>query len=181
MTQAPAAIFKIPTDSPQPAPRRAAKPSGRPRKAPTTGRSPALAGGTGRAATRGGGEVIELECGITVYPARSEGGRWRAVWQEAGERQQCEAATEEKLAAKLEMVKVRLEADAPNMRKPGAALIAHYVDPDRLPVRDRWSRKHAHTQRRRLRKHERSIFAWRKVTKECPGQLVIFLHSSLPL
>ena len=33
------------------------------------------------AATRGGGEVIELECGITVYPARSEGGRWRAVWQ----------------------------------------------------------------------------------------------------
>ncbi len=34
------------------------------------------------------------------------------------------------------------------MRKPGAALIAHYLDPDRLPVRDRWSRKHAHTQRR---------------------------------
>jgi hypothetical protein len=148
MTQAPAAISKIPTDSPQPTPRRAAKPSGRPRKAPGTGRSSALAGGTGRAATRGGGEVIELERGITVYPAQSEGGRWRAVWQEAGERGQCEAATEEKLAAKLEMVKIRLEADAPNMRKPGAALIAHYLDPDRLPVRDRWSRKHAHTQRR---------------------------------
>ena len=38
-----------------------------------------LANGTGRAATRGGGEVIELEYGITVYPARDEHGRWRAV------------------------------------------------------------------------------------------------------
>jgi len=34
------------------------------------------------------------------------------------------------------------------MKKPGAALIAHYLDPDRLPVQERWSRKHAHTQRR---------------------------------
>ena len=83
-----------------------------------------------------------------MYPARSEGGRWRAVWHEAGERQQCEAATEEKLAPKLEKVAERLRADAPNMRKPGAALIAHYLDPDRLPVRDRWSRRHADTQRR---------------------------------
>jgi hypothetical protein len=63
-----------------------------------------LASGTGRAATRGGGPVIELECGITVYPAREEHGRWRAVWHENGERQQCEAASEDKLAAKLARV-----------------------------------------------------------------------------
>jgi hypothetical protein len=91
MSQATSAVFKIPTKSPQAArgavPRRA---SGQLR-----------AGGTGRAATRGGGQVIELEHGITVYPARSEGGRWRAVWHEAGKRGQCEAATEEKLAATL--------------------------------------------------------------------------------
>jgi hypothetical protein len=37
-----------------------------------------------RAATRGGGEVIKLELGITVYPPRQEGGRWRAVWHEDG-------------------------------------------------------------------------------------------------
>ncbi len=92
--------------------------------------------------------MIKLECGITVYPARTEGGRWRAVWHEDGQRQQCEAATEGKLAAKLEKVKVRLEADAPKMRQPGAALIACYLDPDRLPVSERWSRKHAHTQGR---------------------------------
>jgi integrase len=148
MTQAPPAVVKIPTESPQPPPGKAARPSGRAKKAPA-GRSPVLASGNGRrAATRGDGEVIELECGITVYPARSEQGRWRAVWHEDGQRQQCEAATEDKLAAMLEKVRVRLEADAPRMRQAGAALIAHYLAPDRLPVSKRWSRKHAHSQGR---------------------------------
>jgi hypothetical protein len=111
-------------------------------------RAKVLATGSERESARGAGGVIELECGITVYPARSEGGRWRAVWYEAGERQQCEAATEAKLTPKLGKVAERLQADAPNMRRPGCDLIAHYLDPDRLPVRDRWSRKHADTQRR---------------------------------
>jgi integrase len=131
---------KIPTKSPQPARGRAAKAS-------SPARARVLASGTGRESTRGGGEVIELDCGITVYPARSEGGRWRATWYENDDRQQCEAATEDKLTAKLEKVRERLEADAPSMRRPGADLIAHYLDPDRLPVSKRWSRKHAHTQR----------------------------------
>ncbi len=133
MTQAPPAIFKIPTKSPQPARGKPGRPSGRAKAGrPAPGR--VRASGTGRAATRGGGEVIELEYGITVYPAREEHGRWRAVWYENGERQQCEAGTEQKLAAKLEKVTERLAADAPNMKRPGAALIAHYLDPDRLPV-----------------------------------------------
>jgi integrase len=34
------------------------------------------------------------------------------------------------------------------MTKPGAELIAWYLNPDRLPVSGRWSRKHADTQRR---------------------------------
>ncbi|MFI5068902.1 MAG: hypothetical protein ACHP9Z_33670, partial [Streptosporangiales bacterium] len=92
--------------------------------------------------------MIELECGITVYPAREEPGRWRAVWHENGERQQCEAASEEKLAARLEKVTERLEAGAPRMKLRGADLIAYYLSPDRLPVQGQWSRKHAHTQRR---------------------------------
>jgi hypothetical protein len=92
--------------------------------------------------------VIELECGITVYPAREEQGRWRAAWHENGQRQQCEAASEEKLAARLAKVTERLEADAPNMTLRGADLIAFYLSPDRLPVQRQWSRKHAHTQRR---------------------------------
>jgi hypothetical protein len=59
-------------------------------------------------AARGGSEVIELEHGITVYPARDEKGRWRAAWYEDGQRQQCEATSEEKLAARLEKVTERL-------------------------------------------------------------------------
>jgi integrase len=147
MTQALPAIFKSPTKSPQLARSGGGRPASRAKAgSPAAGR--VLANGTGRAATRGGGEVIELEHGITVYPAREEPGRWRAVWYEDGERQQCEAASGEKLAAKLEKVAERLEADAPNMKRAGAGLIAHYLDPDRLPVDERWSRKHAHTQRR---------------------------------
>jgi hypothetical protein len=147
MAQSAPARTKIPTKSPQPARGKPARPAGR-AQAGRTARGQVVASGTGRASTRGGGEVIELECGITVYPAREEQGRWRAVWYEDGERQQCEAVSEDKLAAKLEKVTERLEADAPNMKLPGADLIAHYLSPDRLPVQEQWSRKHAHTQRR---------------------------------
>ena len=47
---------------------------------------------TGQAGS--GRTVIELDFGITVYPARFEGDRWRAVWHENGERQQCESVKE---------------------------------------------------------------------------------------
>jgi integrase len=147
MTQAAPPLTKIPTKSPQPGRGKAVRRTGRPRAGrPAAGKI--LASGSGRAATRGGGEVIELEYGITVYPAREERGRWRAVWHEDGERQQCEAASEERLAVKLEKVTERLGADASNMTRPGADLVACYLDPDRLPAERRWSRKHAHTQRR---------------------------------
>ena len=148
MAQEAPARTKIPTKSPQPARGGAARSSAGRAKVGRTARGRVLASGTGRAAVRGGGPVIELECGITVYPAREEQGRWRAVWYEDGERQQCEAASEEKLAARLEKVAERLEADAPNMKLRGADLIAYYLSPDRLPVQGQWSRKHAHTQRR---------------------------------
>ena len=78
--------------------------------------------------------VVELECGVTVYPARAAGGRWRAVWYEDGARRQCEAASEDRLAAKLEKVTERLAADAPNLERPGADLIAWYLSPDRHPA-----------------------------------------------
>jgi integrase len=91
--------------------------------------------------------VIDLEWGITVYPPRKQGEPWRAVWVEDGRRRFREAVTEDKLAAKLEKVTERLQADAPNMERPGADLIAYYLSPGRLPVQQRWSRKHAHTQR----------------------------------
>ena len=91
--------------------------------------------------------VVELECGVTVYPAQVAGDRWRAVWYEDGERRQCQAASEDRMAASLEKVVVRLAADAPNMLRTGDELIAFYLSGDRLPAERQWSRKHAETQR----------------------------------
>ncbi|MBO0803224.1 MAG: site-specific integrase [Nocardiopsaceae bacterium] len=92
--------------------------------------------------------VLELDYGITVYPPREERGRWRAVWHEDGERRQCESVSEEKLAGKLEKVKERLAMGALNMTRPGKDLVDWYLNPDRLPAGQRWSRKHADTQKR---------------------------------
>ena len=152
MLQDPCPEPKIPTKNPQPARAEAGRAAGRARGGPRSRRTPrpgVLQLGDARAATRGAGRVVvELECGITVYPAREEGDRWRAVWKEDGVRRQCEAATEEKLAAKLEKVTERLTADAPNLERPGADLIAYYLSPGRHPASRPWSAKHADTQRR---------------------------------
>jgi integrase len=92
--------------------------------------------------------VIELDHGVTVYPPQADGERWRAVFVENGQRRYRQAATETELAAKLARVTERLQADAPDMDRPGADLIAWYLSPDRHPVSKPWSRKHADTQRR---------------------------------
>ena len=148
MAQSAPGRVKIPTENPQlslAGVTRLAAAAARPGR---TGRS-VFAAGTGRAATRGDGRVVvELEAGITVYPARRAGDRWRAVWYEAGRRRQCEAVTEDKLAARLARVTERLQADAPGLERPGADLIAWYLSADRHPAGRPWSRKHADTQRR---------------------------------
>jgi len=51
-------------------------------------------------------------------------------------------------AARLEKVTERLMADAPNLERAGADLIAWYLSPDRHPAGMSWSAKHADTQRR---------------------------------
>ena len=138
---------KIPTKIPQPTQGGVSRPAGPKARRAVRGR--VLAGAAGRLATRGvGNPVIELEYGITVYPAREGQDRWRAVWLENGKRRQCEAVSQERLATRLEKITERLAADASNMERASADLIAHYLDPDRLPADRRWSRKHAHTQRR---------------------------------
>ena len=145
MTQAAAASFEIPTESPQLARRRAGSSRRVAAAVPPAARR--MTGAETRAATRGDGEVIELEHGITVYPPRQEGGRWRAVWQEDGERQQCESVSKDMFTAKLEKARHRLATGAPGLARLGADLIAWYLNPDRLPVTDQWSRKYAYTQR----------------------------------
>lgn len=83
---------------------------------------------------------MELDCGITVCPPVMEGEPWRAVFVENGRRRYRQAATEPRLAGKLEKVRERLEADAPNLERPGANLITYYLDPGRLPPDRCWSR-----------------------------------------
>ena len=89
--------------------------------------------------------VMEVAGGVTVYPARGAGDRWRAVWYEGGRRRQCQSVSEAGLAAKLEKVTERLAADAPGLERPGADLIAFYLSPDRHPAGRAWPRKHADT------------------------------------
>ena len=148
MAQSAPARTKINTKVTQPAPGR---PSRRPAGRPGPGRppqGPRVSGDARDSVRQPARPVIELDFGILVYPPETDGEPWRAVFTENGQRKYRQGATEAKLAEKLEKVRERLQADAVNMERPGADLIRHYLDPDRLPAGDRWSRKHAHTQRR---------------------------------
>ena len=77
MAQSAPARTKKPTKNPQPARAGASRPArAKARRAPS---SRVFASGAGRPASRGDGNpVIELEHGITVYPAREGQDRWRA-------------------------------------------------------------------------------------------------------
>jgi hypothetical protein len=118
---------EIPTKNPQL--RRASRHAGPRGKAKRTAHGTAVRGDA-REGTRGNGRVVvEVVGGITVYPARWPGDRWRATWYEGGVRRQCQAASEERLAARPEKVSARLAADAANMERSGAELIAFFLSP----------------------------------------------------
>ena len=136
MAQAAPARTKINTKVTQPAPGR---PSRRPAGRPGPGRPPRgpRVSGDGprlRPAARPPGDRAGVrDTGVpAARPAGSRGGRCSPRTGSGRFRQ---GATEAKLAAKLEKVTERLRADAANMERPGADLIAHYLDPDRLPGR----------------------------------------------
>src|SRR6266571_2054346 len=112
----------IPTKNPQAAPAGTGRRAGRAAGSGGRGRSAGKAVNGVTRAGPGGRTVIETPEGITVYAARCEGDRWRAVWYEDGERRQCQAASEDRMAASLEKVAVRLAADAPNMLRTGDEL-----------------------------------------------------------
>ena len=148
MLQAAAAGSASNTELTQPASGRAARPPARPLKTGRSPKGPRVTGEARESVRQADRPVIEMEHGITVYPPQADGEPWRAAFVENGARRFRQGATEAKLAEKLEKVRERLAVEASNMERPGADLVAHYLDPDRLSVEDRWSRKHAHTQRR---------------------------------
>jgi integrase len=122
--------------------------------------------------------VVEVDGGILVYPPEGEGEPWRAVFAEGGRRRFRQAVSEEKLAAKLEKVSERLRAGAENMERPGADLIAHYLDPDRLPVTRRWSRRHADTQRRLCKRFASPVIAVVTCQDITPGHMQQIVNSA---
>ena len=159
MLQAAAAGSASNTELTQLASGRASRPPARQRK---TGRSPKGTRVTGEereSVRQPDRPVIEMEHGITVYPPEAAREPWRAVFVENGARRFRQGATEAKLAEELEKVRERLAVEACNMDRPGADLIAHYLNPERLPVEDRWSRKHAYTQRRLCERFAAPIIA----------------------
>src|ERR1017187_9071476 len=152
---------KINTNPPQRGRDRAARRAPGGGKTARRGRGQARVSGDTRESVRDSARVVgEADCGITVYPPEASGGpRRRAVFTENGRRRYRQAMTEAELAAKLEKVTERLRACAPDMERPGADLIAHYLDPDRLPVARRWSRRHADTQRRLCQRFAAPVIA----------------------
>jgi len=145
MAQSAPARTKINTKVTQPAPGR---PSRRPAGRGRPPKGPRVSGDARDSVRQPARPVIELDFGILVYPPETDGEPTGAAFTENGQRKYRQGATEAKLAAKLEKVTERLRADAANMERPGADLITYYLNPDRLPAGQRWSRKHAHTQRR---------------------------------
>src|ERR1035441_9616871 len=151
---------KINTNPTQPGRDRAARRAPGGGKTARRGRGPARVTGDTRESVRDSARVVvEAECGITVYPPEQAGEPWRATFTENGRRRYRQAMTEAELAAKLAKVTERLRAGAPDMERPGADLIAHYLDPDRLPVARRWSRRHADTQRRLCQRFAAPVIA----------------------
>ncbi len=148
MTQAAPAQAKIPTKSPQPAPRRG-RSSGRGGKkasGPARARSsrPAPGASPPAAAARSSSWSAGSRC--TRPGPRAAGGGRSGTRRASGS--SARRRPRRSWPPSWRRSPSGSQADAPNMRRPGADLIAHYLDPDRLPVKDRWSRKHADTQRR---------------------------------
>jgi integrase len=151
---------KINTNPTQPGRDRAARHAPGRARAAGRGRGQGRVSGDTRESVRDSVRVVvEAGCGILVYPPEEAGEPWRATFTENGRRRFRQAVTEAELAARLEKVTERLRAGAPNMEQPGAGLIAHYLDPDRLPVSQRWSRRHADTQRRLCQRFAAPVIA----------------------
>jgi integrase len=151
---------KINTEITQPAASTALRHARLAGKASRKARGAARVTGDTRESTRGAGRVVvEAGFGVLVYPPEAEGEPWRATFTENGRRRFRQARTEAELAAKLAKVTERLRAGARDMERPGADLIDWYLNPDRLPVAERWSRRHADTQRRLCQRFAAPVIA----------------------
>lgn len=93
--------------------------------------------------------VLEFECGLLVYEPSVPGGYWRLWWVETGRRRDTTARSRGEALSKAAELVERLSSGVPTAlaSAKGRALVEHYLDPARPPVRGRgWSERHREEQ-----------------------------------
>ena len=94
-------------------------------------------------------QVLEFDLGVRAYPPTRPDGYWRLRWIEDGRRRDTTARSRSEAIAKAAGVVDELARGLPTdwSRAKGAALIEHYLDPARRPLRGRaWSLRHREEQ-----------------------------------
>jgi integrase len=94
-------------------------------------------------------EVLEFECGVSVYEPAARDGYWRLRWTEAGRRRDTTARSRADAIVKAGELVERLSSGTPTAlgSKRGSVLVARYLDPARRPARGRvWSERHREEQ-----------------------------------
>jgi hypothetical protein len=93
--------------------------------------------------------ALDFDCGVRAYPPSSPGGYWRLRWMEADRRRETTATSRDEVLAKAADLVARLAQGRPTdwSQAKGDALVAHYLDASRRPVRGRaWSARHREEQ-----------------------------------
>jgi hypothetical protein len=96
-------------------------------------------------------EVLEFEFDVRVYPPTKPGGYWRIRWAEEHRPRDTTASARTAAVDKATEIVERLGSGLGTSggHALGAALVAHFLDPERRPSRvDRWSERHRDEQTR---------------------------------
>jgi integrase len=107
-------------------------------------------------------EVLEFDCGVRAYPPARPDGYWRLRWVEEGHRRDTTARSRDEALAKAAELVAGLARGRPTdwARAPGAALVRHYLDPTRRPLRGRaWSVRHREEQEAYCRRFVTPVIA----------------------
>ena len=107
-------------------------------------------------------EVLEFDCGVRAYPPARPDGYWRLRWMEEGHRRDTTARSRDEGLAKAAELVAGLARGRPTdwARAPGAALVRHYLDPTRRPLRGRaWSVRHREEQEAYCRRFVAPVIA----------------------
>ena len=93
--------------------------------------------------------ALDFDCRVRAYPPSAPGGYWRLRWMEADRRRETTASSKDEVLAKAGDLVARLAQGRPTdwSQAKGDALVGHYLDPSRRPLRGRaWSARHREEQ-----------------------------------